>query len=110
MATGAGDAFTRGVFDGSISMRDLEMNQRPYHRNCSCALHKSKKDGNGCGKNGCKNKKISFPIRRAWSESCLVLAGSKYAAASPSPSSSPVNNGSINGVDNSNWECVIRRE
>ncbi|KAF5180037.1 hypothetical protein FRX31_030381 [Thalictrum thalictroides] len=56
-----------------------EIERRPYHRNCSCALHKSK--GHQCYKVSNGNKKISYPMRRSYSESCLTLA--------ESPSSSP---------------------
>ncbi|KAL9399698.1 hypothetical protein Peur_008659 [Populus x canadensis] len=32
----------RCVFDGCISMDSMEIERRPCHRNCNCALHKSK--------------------------------------------------------------------
>ncbi|KAF9614440.1 hypothetical protein IFM89_018585 [Coptis chinensis] len=40
MATAEG--LLRCVFDGCLSVSDIEIERRPYHRNCSCALHKSK--------------------------------------------------------------------
>ncbi|CAI9097468.1 OLC1v1033901C1 [Oldenlandia corymbosa var. corymbosa] len=85
MATGAaaGDGIFRGVFDGCISGQDLGIQRRPYHKNCSCALHKSK----GHCSHSSKYNNVSYPIRRSWSESCLSLMAA--ANSSPSPSSSP---------------------
>ncbi|KAK9697934.1 hypothetical protein RND81_08G070800 [Saponaria officinalis] len=48
------------VFDGSISGPHCEIDRRPYHRNCGCALHRS---GGGCPHRKCKN--VSYPIRRS---------------------------------------------
>ncbi|CAL9026414.1 unnamed protein product [Prunus brigantina] len=31
------------VFEGSLSMQDSEIERRPYHKNCSCALHRSER-------------------------------------------------------------------
>lgn len=93
MATAAaGDCIFRGAFEGCISGHDSEISRRPYHRNCSCALHKSKR------KRLCNNvstTKISYPIRRSWSEGSLVLTmdsanSSPSNSNSPSSSSSPV--------------------
>ncbi|KAK1427365.1 hypothetical protein QVD17_16048 [Tagetes erecta] len=43
MASGAaaGDSIFGNVFGGCISSDDIGIQRRPYHRNCSCALHKS---------------------------------------------------------------------
>ncbi|PQP97438.1 hypothetical protein Pyn_10107 [Prunus yedoensis var. nudiflora] len=30
------------AFEGSLSMQDTEIERRPYHKNCTCALHKFK--------------------------------------------------------------------
>ncbi|KAK2966539.1 hypothetical protein RJ640_002999, partial [Escallonia rubra] len=43
MITGAIDILLWYVFDGSLSMYDMEIDRRPYHRNCNCALHKLKR-------------------------------------------------------------------
>ncbi|XAR66806.1 hypothetical protein NMG60_11013148 [Bertholletia excelsa] len=81
MATGAaGDALLRTVFEGCISGSDLAIQRRPYHRNCGCALHKSR--GN-CPHSSIYSK-VSYPIRRTWSEGSLSLM-----ASPASPSSSP---------------------
>nr|XP_016480639.1 PREDICTED: uncharacterized protein LOC107801764 [Nicotiana tabacum]XP_018624833.2 uncharacterized protein LOC104091733 [Nicotiana tomentosiformis] len=88
MATGAaGDGLFRGVFDGCISGHDTGIQSRPYHRNCGCALHKSR--GNCSHSSPYMN--VSYPIRRSWSESCLALAAASSAASSghSSPCSSP---------------------
>lgn len=42
MATITAEMMLRYVFDGSLSMNDFEIERRPYHRDCKCALHKSK--------------------------------------------------------------------
>ncbi|KAI3694854.1 hypothetical protein L1987_77835 [Smallanthus sonchifolius] len=84
MASGsAGDGIFGNVFGGSISSDDVGIQRRPYHRNCTCALHKS-------GQNHCSHaplRKVSYPIRRSWSEGCLVAM--MAAAAPPSAGSSP---------------------
>ncbi|RWR75531.1 hypothetical protein CKAN_00391700 [Cinnamomum micranthum f. kanehirae] len=74
----ASDGLLRCVFEGCIATYDMEIERRPYHRNCGCALHNTR----GCTKASNCDTKISYPIRRAWSKSCLVMA------CSPSPSSS----------------------
>ncbi|KAL4571407.1 hypothetical protein LXL04_018166 [Taraxacum kok-saghyz] len=80
MASGAaGD----GVFGGCISSESFGIERRPYHRNCTCALHKS-------GETHCHHSphhKVTYPIRRSWSEGCLVAMVT--SAAAPSPGSSP---------------------
>ncbi|GAB4832747.1 hypothetical protein Ancab_006764 [Ancistrocladus abbreviatus] len=79
----------RGVFEGCISGNHTEVERRPYHRNCSCALHKSSR--NGRDQHRCThNIVVSYPIRRSKSEGCLALAASSSAASVvSSPSSSP---------------------
>ncbi|KAI3513845.1 hypothetical protein L1887_12045 [Cichorium endivia] len=84
MASGiAGDGIFGNVFGGCISSDDIGIERRPYHRNCSCALHRS-------GDNHCPNAphtKVSYPIRRSWSEGSLVAMMS--SATAPSPGSPP---------------------
>ncbi|KAJ0029787.1 uncharacterized protein LOC116143602 [Pistacia vera] len=88
-ATGAADGFFRCVYEGCISGGDTEIERRPYHRNCGCALH-SKSNNKGRGNYICPNglpkcKNVSYPIRRSWSEGSLVLAASNYSSPSTSP-------------------------
>ncbi|KAI3771807.1 hypothetical protein L6452_02976 [Arctium lappa] len=79
----SGSAAGDGVFGGCISSDDIGIQRRPYHRNCNCALHKSDEQHH------CSHAsfpKVSYPIRRSWSEGCLVAM---MASAGPSPGSSP---------------------
>ncbi|KAH7688378.1 hypothetical protein IHE45_03G029400 [Dioscorea alata] len=52
------------VLDGCLSGFDDEIRRRPYHRNCSCALHRSedKAHAHHCF----ASSKISFPLRGSW--------------------------------------------
>lgn len=85
MATGAAEGLLWGVYEGCISGCDMGIERRPYHRNCKCALHKSK--GNTGSRAPAKgSQSLSYRIRRSWSEGSLVLAASRGC----SPSSSPV--------------------
>ncbi|KAK1437407.1 hypothetical protein QVD17_03198 [Tagetes erecta] len=86
MASGltAGDGFFRtGGFEGCLTSGDLEITRRPYHRNCSCALHKTQ--GNCFHASRVTN--VSYPIRRVWSEGSLALM---VCMDNSSPCSSPV--------------------
>ncbi|ONH98556.1 hypothetical protein PRUPE_7G254100 [Prunus persica] len=92
------------VFEGSLSMRDTEIERRPYHKNCSCALHKSKW---GACSNACQ-RNISFPKKHSWSDGSLCMqatASSKFSSPlidniSPSTPTSTGNRGSVSGVQN----------
>ncbi|ONH98559.1 hypothetical protein PRUPE_7G254400 [Prunus persica] len=67
------------VFEGSLSMRDSEIELRPYHKNCSCALHRS--EGGVCS-NACQ-RNISFPKKQPWSDGFLCMqaaASSKFSS------------------------------
>ncbi|PWA34781.1 zinc finger, SWIM-type [Artemisia annua] len=68
MASGAtGDGMFHGVYGGCIPGDDLGGQHRPYHRNCSCALH------NSVGTGHCSHvAKVSYRIRRSWSEGSMV--------------------------------------
>ncbi|KAJ9551173.1 hypothetical protein OSB04_015218 [Centaurea solstitialis] len=88
MASGAvaGDGFFRGGgFEGCISHGDVEITRRPYHRNCSCALHKM----HGKCSHVSLVTTVSFPSRRARSEGSLGLVVSASRGSSSSPYSSP---------------------
>ncbi|KAG6437311.1 hypothetical protein SASPL_102225 [Salvia splendens] len=65
----AGDGFHDGIFEGCISGRDMNIERRPYHKNCKCALHKE----HGHCSHASRHNSISYPIRRTWSEGCLAL-------------------------------------
>lgn len=61
MASGAAEMVFQFIFDASLSNFE-SMERRPYHRNCSCALHKLK--GTDCST--CYNSKyvVSFPKKK----------------------------------------------
>ncbi|CAB4288763.1 unnamed protein product [Prunus armeniaca] len=89
------------VFEGSLSARDSEIERRPYHKNCSCALHKF--EGGVCS-NACQ-RNISFPKKQSWSDGSLCMqaaASSKFSSPLVDDmSTSTGNRGSVNGVHNS---------
>ncbi|RXH74322.1 hypothetical protein DVH24_029043 [Malus domestica] len=58
------------VFEGSLSMQDTEIERRPYHKNCNCALHSKV----GVCSNACQ-RNISFPKKQSWSDSSLRMQG-----------------------------------
>ncbi|GMI97618.1 hypothetical protein HRI_003431100 [Hibiscus trionum] len=83
MTTGAADGFFRSLlYVGCICGSDHGVERRPYHRNCRCALHDKSLHRN-CSCRFSTSKKVSYPIRRSWSEGCL-------AHSSPSPSSTGI--------------------
>ncbi|KAE9587614.1 hypothetical protein Lal_00021838 [Lupinus albus] len=84
----AADGFFRPIYDGCLSGFDHCVERRPYHRNCSCALHS--KSRNLCAHKLLGNN-VKYPMRRAWSEgSLLVLAASNYSSPSTSPAPNEV--------------------
>ncbi|TYJ29186.1 hypothetical protein E1A91_A06G053500v1 [Gossypium mustelinum] len=87
MATGAADGIFRSLlYEGCISDCDINIERRPYHRNCRCALH-DKSLGRNCSRSFPKSKNVSYPMRRSWSEGCLAMvAASGYSSPSSSPS------------------------
>ncbi|CAA0813466.1 Unknown protein [Striga hermonthica] len=101
-AAAAGDGLLRGVFDGCIPVRDTGFEHRPYHKNCKCALHKSR----GCRGHSSRCGAVSYPIRRTWSEGCLVLMNPAPAPTAPPPSP-PVAQG---GISRTQTHLVLCRE
>ncbi|KAL7134570.1 hypothetical protein ABFS83_11G035700 [Erythranthe nasuta] len=102
MATGAaGDGLIWGMFEGCISGGDMGIQRRPYHKNCTCALHNS---GAHCSHTS-RHKNISYPIRRSWSEGSLALIGN----SSPSPSSSPAT-AAAGGLKRTPTQLVLCKE
>ncbi|RVX05302.1 hypothetical protein CK203_020155 [Vitis vinifera] len=96
MATRAAEVMLGCVFDGSISMYDMEIERRPYHRNCSCALHRLQ----GVFSNACSQQKnISYSRKRSWDDCSLSTTASKFSTRSSFLVSSSVwNRGDANGV------------
>ncbi|KAG6676716.1 hypothetical protein I3843_15G156900 [Carya illinoinensis] len=79
MAAGAAETMLRCVFDGCLSMQDKEIERRPYHRNCSCAMHNLK----GASSSDCfHQRKISFPNKHSRTENSLSIAASKSSYGS----------------------------
>jgi hypothetical protein len=78
MTTVAAEMMLRCVFDGCLSMQDMEIERRPYHRNCSCQLHKLK----GFSFNACPHQRnVSFPKKHSWTDCCpLSIAASKSSS------------------------------
>ncbi|KAK4604628.1 hypothetical protein RGQ29_012909 [Quercus rubra] len=67
------------VFGGSLSIHDMEIERRPYHRYCNCALH-NLKDGSS---NSCSHQRnISFPRKQSQTKCSLSIAASKSSSHS----------------------------
>ncbi|KAG8367523.1 hypothetical protein BUALT_Bualt16G0080700 [Buddleja alternifolia] len=73
MVTGAADFMFRCVFDGSLSMSDMNIERRPYHKNCKCALHKVK---GKCSHTGSRQRNISFPTKELRTNCSLSVSAS----------------------------------
>ncbi|KAI3701545.1 hypothetical protein L6452_26715 [Arctium lappa] len=72
MATGAaGDGMFQRLYGGCISTDEMVVRRRPYHNNCNCALHKFSGGGH-CSPVG----KVSYPMRRSWSEGSMAAMNS----------------------------------
>ncbi|CAA3005082.1 Hypothetical predicted protein [Olea europaea subsp. europaea] len=69
MATGAAALMFHHVFDGSLSMYDMDIERRPYHRNCTCALHKQKATCSNAVSHG---RNISFVKKELWNKYSLI--------------------------------------
>ncbi|KAI6679206.1 hypothetical protein NL676_033087 [Syzygium grande] len=80
MATvAASQLLLRCAIHGSLSLNDMEVERRPYHRNCGCALHKVK--GHGSCPDACPNsRKVSFPRKELCSD-CLLSLSSSHASS-----------------------------
>ncbi|KAL0334056.1 UNVERIFIED_CONTAM: hypothetical protein Sangu_1561800 [Sesamum angustifolium] len=89
MATGAAIFMSRCVFDGCLQMRDTDLERRPYHRNCKCALHKPKAD---CPHSAAAQwrRNVSFPSKqftneRSFSVSTSATSSQSYYVGNPLP-------------------------
>ncbi|KAL4296048.1 hypothetical protein GQ457_12G024480 [Hibiscus cannabinus] len=83
MATGA-TAMTmlRCVLEGSLVMHEIEVERRPYHRNCSCALHDLK--GVVCSSSCSRARNVSFSKKKTWRNDCSLstTANSQFSSRS----------------------------
>ncbi|RWW56045.1 hypothetical protein BHE74_00037265 [Ensete ventricosum] len=77
MAAGA-EGWIKCVLDGCISAFDSEIRRRPYHRNCSCALHRSRCSSRH---DPCHAKKISYPISSSPKRLCITIPSSSFMNA-----------------------------
>ncbi|KAK9163159.1 hypothetical protein Syun_004061 [Stephania yunnanensis] len=68
---GVAELCLQSVYEGCISVQDMEVERRPYHRNCGCALHRQ----GWCSQKG--KKVVSYPIKRSSSNGCLSISSSK---------------------------------
>ncbi|TYI48380.1 hypothetical protein E1A91_D13G244300v1 [Gossypium mustelinum] len=87
MAAGAADGIFWSLYEGCISGNEIGIERRPYHKNCRCALH-DKSRGN-CPLSIAKSNNVSYPMRRAWSEGCLMMTAAASSSCHSSPSSLP---------------------
>ncbi|KAF4356127.1 hypothetical protein G4B88_012592, partial [Cannabis sativa] len=69
----------RPVFEGSLSMHDIEIERRPYHRSCGCALHNTK-DSSAVACTHHRN--MSFPKRNPSINSSLLTLSSTSSSSS----------------------------
>ncbi|WCJ30064.1 hypothetical protein M5689_011648 [Euphorbia peplus] len=70
MATRETEVLVQCVFDGSIILPDLEVQRRPYHKDCKCALHNLQAtiSPNACSQHGT----MSFPRKKLSTLSCCL--------------------------------------
>ncbi|CAJ1975578.1 unnamed protein product [Sphenostylis stenocarpa] len=86
MASGAAaDGLFRPIYEGCITAYNNDVERRPYHRNCGCALHSKSRRGRACSHRMPRCNSVSYPMRRAWSEGSLVMATSAHSSPSSSP-------------------------
>ncbi|CAL9028135.1 unnamed protein product [Prunus brigantina] len=83
MATGIAAMMLRSVIEVSISMHDMEIEHRPYHRNCSCALHKLKSIcSNACPP---QQRNISFPKKKPPASKRLITIQARHGVIVSTP-------------------------
>ncbi|TXG60808.1 hypothetical protein EZV62_012171 [Acer yangbiense] len=85
MAASATEMVVRLVFDGCLLLPDMEVERRPYHRNCGCALHNLKGRDSSYGYCS-KQNKVIFHKKTSWSS-----AGCSSLLSMASPSASIAN-------------------
>ncbi|KAE8677169.1 putative pentatricopeptide repeat-containing protein [Hibiscus syriacus] len=105
MATGAAAVETvlRCVLEGSLSMQEMEVERRPYHRNCSCALHNLK--GSSVCSSACfRSRTISFTKRKTWDDCSLPMANSQFSSPSSLIGSSSVRN--MESITSTGFCCI----
>ncbi|KAF9680693.1 hypothetical protein SADUNF_Sadunf06G0148100 [Salix dunnii] len=89
MASGAAEMILKCIFSGSISLSDMEIRRRPYHRNCKCALHNLK---DICSDACPQQRSISFPKKQVRSDHSLSIAASRLSSPSSRADDSSMRN------------------
>ncbi|KAG2665191.1 hypothetical protein I3760_16G118500 [Carya illinoinensis] len=80
----AAEGIFRCLYESCISSCDTWIERRPYHRNCTCALHKPRSGSSHVVSNNMCRKKSSSNYSSPSSSSLLVVG----AAAARGPQSS----------------------
>ncbi|GMI97619.1 hypothetical protein HRI_003431200 [Hibiscus trionum] len=82
MAAGAtAETMLRSVLAGSLVMQEFEVERRPYHKNCGCALHNLK----GICSSACSRaRNLSFPKKNNWRniDCSLSMANPQFSSRS----------------------------
>uniref|UniRef100_A0A7N0VG26 Uncharacterized protein n=1 Tax=Kalanchoe fedtschenkoi TaxID=63787 RepID=A0A7N0VG26_KALFE len=74
MAAIAAQFLLQSVSNGCLTMHDTETERRPYHLNCSCAMHKST-DISSCG---CSRQiTVLLPRNQKWKGCALPFVAAK---------------------------------
>ncbi|KZV29619.1 hypothetical protein F511_00897 [Dorcoceras hygrometricum] len=74
MNTIADDIILQCFHGGDVSVHQMEKERRPYHRNCSCALHKSE-DANS---RACPHHKSVTIKKKPWYRCSLSVEAPKF--------------------------------
>ena len=77
MRAGTAEIMLQRVFDGSTAEFHMEIKRRPYHRSCTCALHRLK---DFCYNPCSRHKFISFTKKKSWNECSLYLEASSLSS------------------------------
>ncbi|XP_019248484.1 PREDICTED: uncharacterized protein LOC109227744 [Nicotiana attenuata] len=87
MATGVAKMLMfQCVMHGILSLFDMDIERRPYHRYCSCASHKKKE---ACSNNTCtRSRNLPSPQRKTWNDAMSLSVTAAYQLFSPSSSCS----------------------
>ncbi|KAL1563467.1 hypothetical protein AAHA92_05930 [Salvia divinorum] len=85
MSSAAAEMMLRCVLEGSLSMCDTDIERRPYHHDCKCALHKEK---GKCSHSAPKQSNVAFPKRELGSKCSFSISHSVITSQSCSVHSS----------------------
>ncbi|KAI3422839.1 uncharacterized protein J3R85_011741, partial [Psidium guajava] len=79
MATIAAELMLRGVFDGCLSINDVQIERRPYHRNCGYEMHRLK----GSRSTTCSHhNNLSFPRKELTTICSMSGKAAKFTSQS----------------------------